>query len=119
MGIHDFAASNSWLDQFKTSDVEHNIVADKWPEASNPQPHHTPTTPPNTHPHSNLCTNRNARFSRFYLEHDGLMDQQINRRMDKASYKFLKICFSATKKGKIFILRHAHLNQNIKLGMRL
>ena len=99
MGLHDFAASDNWLDQFKKSDAEHNIDADKWAEAPNPQPHPTSTTPPNTHPHSNLCTIRNARFLRFYLEHDGLMDQQTNKRMDKASYKFVS---SQLKKGNLY-----------------
>ena len=34
-----------WLDQFKATDVEHNVVADEWAEASNQQPHHTHTPP--------------------------------------------------------------------------
>ena len=107
-GPHAFAASDSWHDQFKTNDAEHNIVADELAEASNPQPHHTPP-PTHTYPQKNICTLRNARFSCYQLERDGLMDQQTNGRTDKAYYKIV----SAMKKGKILISRHACLIKNL------
>ena len=51
MGFHDFAASDSWLNQFKTSDAKHNIAADKWPEATHSLTPLTPSPPLTlTHP---------------------------------------------------------------------
>ena len=74
----------------------HNIVADGWAGASNPQPHpnHTPNPPP-THSHTNNtnCSIINTCFSRFHFERDnlsvtdGLMDQRTDGQADKASYR--------------------------------
>ena len=57
----------------------HNIVADGWAGASNPQPHPNTTPLQHTHTYTN-CGIINARFSRFRLEHDDLnmADKQTN-----------------------------------------
>jgi len=64
----------------------HNIVADGWAGASNPQPHPNPTLnspPTHTQTQCNNCSIMNARFSHFQLERDGRTDG----RTDKASYR--------------------------------
>ena len=79
----------------------HNIVADGWAGASNPQPHAnlTHSCHPLTHPytHNNNCSIINTRFSRFKLKRDGPTDGPMDRRTDKASYRVaypqLKISF--------------------------
>ena len=73
----------------------HNIVADGWAGAANPQPHPKPTTyPPPTHSHTNNtnCSIINTHFSSFQLEcdnssvtdgpTDGPMDQRTDGRTD-------------------------------------
>ena len=56
----------------------HNIVADGWVGASNPQlyPNHT-TNPPPTHSHTNntICSIINTRFSRLQLGRGGQTDK--------------------------------------------
>ena len=92
----------------------HNIAADGWAGASNPQPHPNHThNPPPTHSHTNNtnCSILNTRFSRFQLERDnssvtdGPADQRTDgptdRWTDKASYRVagpqLKTWLSVTR----------------------
>ena len=57
----------------------HNIVADGWAGASNPQPHPNTTPLQHTHTYTN-CGIINARFSRFRLERDNsnVTEKQTN-----------------------------------------
>ena len=63
----------------------HNIVADRWAGASNPQPrpNHTPNPPP-THSHTQYqlhCNSINARFWHFQLQPDGGTDKRMDEPM--------------------------------------
>ena len=87
----------------------HNMVADGWVGASNPQPYpnHTPKPPP-THSHTNnrptKCSFINARFPRFQVERDnssvtnGLTDRRTNGPTDRQS--LLWSCVSSSKKKR-------------------
>ena len=102
--------TNRWAKKWINKQVTrgHNIVADGWAGASNPQPNpnHTPNPPP-THLHTNNtnCSILNTRFFAFstrawQLKFDGRTNGPTDQRTDKAFYR---VAWAATKNRELWI----------------